>query len=79
MKKIALLYDQVSNENYKSFCTIDRENTFLYFLYYIEPSVYLHSDYIKYMINLNFVWIQSQPVDIFDESQPWWRGRARRI
>ena len=41
MKKISLLYAQVSNENYKSFCTIDRENTTLLSVLYCTGTLYL--------------------------------------
>ena len=72
---MAPLYDQVRNENYKSFCTIEREQkvTFYIILYRI------YCDYPINMINLILGSFESQQVDIFHEFLPWWRGKARRI
>ena len=72
---MAPLYDQVRNENYKSFCTIEREQkvTFYIILYRI------YCDYPINMINLILGSFESQQVDIFHEFLPWWRGTARRI
>ena len=80
MKKISLLYAQVSNENYKSFCTIDRENSTLFSIFHCIVIVYLQQRlHITIQINLSLGSSRSRPGDISDESLPWWRGTARQI